>query len=63
MTTITINTYDAAGRFDMNDAQAKEFFSFVEKQAIDSGYAVEFIEAVSVDEESERFVENCFINY
>ncbi|HCL5074819.1 TPA: hypothetical protein N2F43_004174 [Salmonella enterica] len=63
MTTITINTYDAAGRFDMNDAQAKEFFSFVEKRAIDSGYAVEFVEAISVDEESERFVENCFINY
>ncbi|EHY9925859.1 hypothetical protein K5B75_002375 [Salmonella enterica subsp. enterica serovar Ank] len=63
MTTITINTYDAAGRFDMNDAQAKEFFSFVEKQAINAGYTVEFSEAISVDEESERFVENCFINY
>ncbi|ECJ5891750.1 hypothetical protein FNH88_19150 [Salmonella enterica subsp. salamae] len=63
MTTITINTYDAAGRFDMDDAQAKEFFSFVEKQAIAAGYAIEFVEAISVDEESEHFVENCFINH
>ncbi|MEM0567597.1 hypothetical protein [Salmonella enterica] len=62
MTTITINTYDAAGRFNMDDAQAKEFFSFVEKQAIAAGYAIEFVEAISVDEESEHFVENCFIN-
>ena len=60
MTTITINTYDAAGRFDMNEVEAKEFFAYVEKKAIDAGYEVEFAETTHVDEESEAFVETCF---
>ncbi|WP_281083931.1 hypothetical protein [Klebsiella quasivariicola] len=63
MTTITINTYDAAGRFDMDDAQAKEFFAFVENEAKAAGYEVAFVEALSVDEESERFTETCFQKY
>ena len=62
MTTITINTYDAEGRFDMNREEAKEFFALIEKKAIEAGYDVEFAESISVDEESESFVNKCFEN-
>lgn len=63
MTTITINTYDPAGRFDMNNDEAKAFFAFVERKAIKAGFDVFYTEDISVDEDSERFVENCFQNY
>lgn len=63
MTTITINTYDVAGRFDMNDVEAKKFFAHVEQVAKEKGFEVEYACADSVDEESERFVENCFQDY
>ncbi|EPV0698339.1 hypothetical protein ACV1IM_003001 [Klebsiella pneumoniae] len=63
MTTITINTYNADGRFDMDEEQAKEFFAFVENEAKTAGYEVAFVEALSVDEESERFTEKCFQKY
>ncbi|MEN0629813.1 hypothetical protein AAIG33_20570 [Phytobacter ursingii] len=63
MTTITINTYDPEARFDMNKEQAKEFFKFVEAKAIEAGYDVAYDEAISVDEESEEFVEKLFSNY
>lgn len=62
MTTITINTYDAEGRFDMTQEEAKEFFALIEKKAIEAGYDVEFAESISVDEESESFVNKCFEN-
>lgn len=60
MTTITINTYDPAGRFDMDAAQAKEFFALVAKKAEDAGYDVAFVEAIQVDELSEEFVSQVF---
>jgi len=63
MTTITINTYDPEGRFDMNREEAKEFFKFVEAKAIEAGYDVAYDEANYVDEESEAFVEKLFSNY
>ncbi|EQB0737821.1 TPA: hypothetical protein QHC21_000038 [Raoultella planticola] len=63
MTTITINTYDAASRFNMDEAEAKEFFSYVEKMAIESGHEVAFAHTNYVDEESEAFVESCFQSY
>lgn len=28
MTTITVNTYDAEGRFNMEESEAKSFFCF-----------------------------------
>lgn len=63
MTTVTINTYDAAGRFNMENNEAKDFFKFVETQAINSGYEMVYDEATCVDEESERFITKCFENY
>lgn len=63
METITINTYDPANRFDMDDEQAKKFFKHVEQKALDEGYDVQFTEAVSVDQFSEDFVTKCFENY
>lgn len=63
MTTITINTYDPEARFNMDAQQAKEFFAFVESEAKQSGYNVEFTEALQTDEESERFTEMCFQKY
>ncbi|WP_249922446.1 hypothetical protein [Salmonella enterica] len=60
MTTIVINTYDPAGRFDMNDAEAKVFFAFVAKEAEAAGFDTEYTESNYVDEESENFVEKCF---
>lgn len=63
MTTITINTYDPAGRFDMTEDEAKEFFSYVQAEAINAGYDVTFTESNYVDQESEDFVEQCFQSY
>ncbi|HHN8578944.1 TPA: hypothetical protein ACRR44_005286 [Klebsiella quasipneumoniae] len=63
MKTITINTDDPAGRFDMNEAEAKQFFSYVERQATKAGHIVAFVEANYVDEFSEQFVEICFSEY
>lgn len=63
MTTITINTYDPEARFNMSEEEAKEFFAFVEQQAKESGFDVRYDSCTHVDEESERFVENCFQNY
>lgn len=63
MKTITINTYDPANRFNMNDAEAKDFFKFVEQKATEEGYAVKYTSAISVDEESEEFVSNLFQQY
>jgi len=63
MTTITINTYAPDSRFDMSKEEAKDFFAFVQRKAESLGYDVAFDEAVSVDEESERFVEKCFAEY
>lgn len=63
MTTITINTYDPAGRFDMNNDEATEFFSYIEAKALEAGYEVAFTESNVVDQESEVFVEKCFQNY
>lgn len=60
MTTITINTYDPEGRFDMDAAQAKEFFSLVAKKAEEAGHDVAFVESVQVDELSEEFVSQVF---
>lgn len=58
--TITINTYDPANRFNMNEAEAKDFFKFVEQKATEEGYAVKYTSDISVDEESEDFVSNLF---
>lgn len=63
MTTITINTYDPAGRFDMTEEEGKAFFAHVEQQAKDAGFDVEFACNTYVDEQSERFVEKCFQDY
>ncbi|MDC9592767.1 hypothetical protein [Xenorhabdus sp. IM139775] len=63
MTTITINTYDPAGRFNFHDNEATKFFAYVEKLAGDAGYDVDYVEAISVDEFSERFVEKALQNY
>ena len=63
MTTITINTYDPEGRFDMDKEEANKFFKFVESKAIEAGYDVAYDEAISIDEESEAFVEKIFSNY
>lgn len=63
MKTITINTYDPAGRFNMTDEEAKVFFDYVEQKAIESGYDVEYTSTISVDTESEEFVSNLFENY
>ena len=63
MTTITINTYDPEGRFDMDKDQAKEFFKHVQQKALEAGHEVKFEYTTHVDEESERFVENIFSNY
>lgn len=63
MTTITINTYAPDSRFDMSKEEAKDFFAFVQRKAESLGYDVAFDEAISVDEESERFVEKCFSEY
>lgn len=61
--TITINTYDPANRFNMNEAEAKDFFKFVEQKATEEGYAVKYTSDISVDEESEDFVSNLFQQY
>lgn len=61
--TITINTYDPAGRFNFDDETARKFFDYIEARATDLGYSVEYDEAISVDEASERFVNNCFEVY
>ncbi|OCG65005.1 hypothetical protein A9G48_01140 [Gilliamella sp. wkB18] len=63
MTTITINTYDPAGRFNMDDDEAKAFFNFVEKEAIEAGFDVVRTCAIDVDPESEEFMEKTFQNY
>lgn len=64
MKTLTLNTYDAAARFDMSDEQAAKFFDHVEKLALASGYyGVSRVIKTSVDEESENFVTRCFENY
>lgn len=63
METITINTYDPANRFNMDDEQASQFFQYVEKTAIAEGYAVSFTSAIYVDQLSEDFVSKCFENY
>ena len=63
METITINTYDPANRFNMNDEQARKFFQYVEETAIAEGYEVQFASAISVDQLSEDFVSKCFENY
>ncbi|MHB9328050.1 hypothetical protein ACP3S7_10940 [Phytobacter ursingii] len=63
MATITINTYDPEGRFDMDKEEAKVFFKFVEAKAIEAGYDVAYDEAIYVDAESEEFVSNIFANY
>lgn len=63
MKTITINTYDPAGRFNMSEDDAKEFFLFLKERAVEAGYEVTFSESNYVDEESEEFVEKCFQNY
>ena len=60
MSTITINTYDPAGRFDFDTETAGRFFKYVEEQAKAQGYDVEFYEAISVDSDSEEFVSECF---
>lgn len=63
MKTILINTYDPAGRFDLNKSDADIFFSFVAEKAENAGFNVEYTEALSVDENSERFVTDCFKNW
>ena len=61
--TITINTYDPASRFDMNNAEARKFFEFVAKKAAENGYVVKYTSAISTDKESEDFVSNLFQQY
>ncbi|KMJ46700.1 hypothetical protein AB204_02470 [Xenorhabdus khoisanae] len=63
MTTITINTYDVAGRFDMTKEEARKCFQHVETLAIDANYNVDYTESLYTDEESERFVEKAFQSY
>jgi hypothetical protein len=60
MTTITINTYDPAGRFDFDSKTADRFFKYVAEQAEKAGYDVDWTNAIQSDDESERFVEGCF---
>ena len=63
MKTITINTYDPEGRFGMNAERAGKFFKYIQQEARNEGYDVQFTEAVSVDEFSEDFVAKRFENY
>lgn len=63
MATITINTYDPAGRFNMTDEEAKVFFDHVAQKATEAGYDVEYTSAISVDTESEEFVSKLFQQY
>ena len=63
MTTVTINSYDPAGRFNMDSEQAQRFFKHVECEAKKAGYDVEFDEALRVDEFSEKFVSDLFEDY
>ncbi|EBR8784912.1 hypothetical protein D5P06_06085 [Salmonella enterica subsp. enterica serovar Agbeni] len=63
MNTITINTYDPEARFDMTQEEAKGFFEFVAKKAEEQGYEIKYECSNYVDEESERFVEECFKEY
>lgn len=60
MTTIMINTYDLAGRFDIEESDANRFLKFIAAKAEASGFDVEYTEALSVDKNSERFVTDCF---
>lgn len=50
MKIITINTYDPEGRFGMNAERAGKFFKYIQQEARNEGYDVQFTEAVSVDE-------------
>lgn len=64
MKTLTLNTNDAAARFDFDNEQAAKFFDYVEQKALANGYdSVERVSALSVDEESEQFVNKCFADY
>lgn len=63
MATIQINTYDPAGRFNMTDAEAKDFFHYVAMCAEDAGHDFRMVEAISVDPFSEQFVAACLENY
>lgn len=63
MKTLTINTYDPSGRFNMNTEEATNFFSELEYQAIKDGYDVEYDECNNVDEDSEHYTTKFFENY
>lgn len=45
MKTIDLNTYDAAGRFDLDDETADELFDAIESRLHDLGWDVSRIEA------------------
>ena len=60
MQTITINTYDPAGRFDFDQETAEKFFSYVQAKAEEQGYRVDCCQAISVDEDSEKLMSECF---
>lgn len=63
MATIQINTYDPAGRFNMAEDEAKDFFLYVAMCAEDAGHDFRYVDAVSVDPFSEQFVAACLENY
>lgn len=60
MQTITINLYDPEGRFNLSGYEAKAFFEFVEKEALEAGYSVTHAFDVAVDTESEDFVSKMY---
>lgn len=63
MATIQINTYDPAGRFNMSEEEAEDFFLYVAMCAEDAGHDFRMVYSGYVDPFSEQFVAACLENY
>lgn len=61
--TVYINTYDPAGRFDMDDDTFDAFVDYMVTEAENRGYEVEIVCQFEVDSFSNDFVLEMFDNY
>lgn len=61
--TIYINTYNLSSSMNMNTEEANLFYKYVEEQAKQLGYNIQYVNCLYNDSFSENFINTMFENY